>query len=77
VGRRGPAPLPAASGVPLAHFRINLQRVAALSFKSFLDSTAITMGKVEFTTTLEGGAVPEIMRSHRCTSAALRIDDGM
>ena len=70
--------------VPLAHFRINLQRVAALSLKSFFDTTAITMGKMEFTTTLGGGAVPEIMAQSpmhfRCvdpTSIALCIDDGM
>ncbi len=41
--------------VPLAHFRINLDRVAALSFRSLFDTSAISIDKIEFTATLPAG----------------------
>ncbi len=80
--------LPGTSGdvwIPLSHFRINLQRAAALSFKALFDTSSISMGKIEFTTALGAGAfVPAMVAQSplhfHCVDpnvVALCIDDGM
>ena len=71
--------------VPLAHFRINLRRVAALSFKALFQSSAVTMGRIEFTSTIPATVIvpaiaPQSPLRFHCgdpNSIALCIDDGM
>ena len=71
--------------IPLSHFRINLNRLAALSFKSLFDTSQISLGRIEFTTALGAGVVvPAIAKQSplyfHCVDPnviALCIDDGM
>ena len=72
--------------VPLAHFRINLQRVAALAFRALFEASVVSMGAIEFTAaqpepsiTLPAMAPQSRLHFHcsRPDVISLAIDDGM
>ncbi len=69
--------------IPLSHFRINLQRVSALSFRALLDSSPISMGKIEFAMAIIPEGIPEMAAQspvhYHCvdpTMLALTFDEG-
>ncbi len=74
--------------VPLAHFRINLQRVAALAFRALFEASVVSMGTIEFTAAQPEPNIrialpamaPQSRLHFHCSRPdviSLAIDDGM